>query len=219
MGVTYHAVVSTSSNPRPARTRRRGAALESALLQAAWDELSETGYAAFTMESVAIRAQTGIAVLYRRWSNKDELALAAFEHYRSTHPVEVPNSGSLRTDLIGLMEGMGRQRSTFFSGAFGAAFAGLLKSTGLTVSDFRDRILGPSRAENLRTVYQRAHDRGEIDLNRLSDTILDMPVDLVRHDIFMNPRPVARARIEAIVDEMLLPLVLPTGDSEDKPRG
>src|SRR5699024_12605772 len=94
------------------------------------------------------RAQTGTAVLYRRWANKDELALAAFEHYRSTHPVEVPDSGSLRTDLIRLMEGMGRQRSGFFSGAFGAAFSGLLRSTGLTVSEFRDRILGPSRAED-----------------------------------------------------------------------
>ena len=39
-----------------------------------------------------------------------------------------------------------------------------------------------------------------------------MPVDLVRHDIFMSPQSVPRSRIEAIVDEMLLPLVLPTGE-------
>lgn len=197
--------------PSPARTRRRGAELESALLQAAWDELSDVGYAGFTMESVATRARTGIAVLYRRWSNKDDLALAAFEHYREAHPITVPDSGSLRGDLIGLLERMGRQRAGFFSIAFGGAFSGLLNSTGLSLTQFRDRILGAQRTENLIMIYQRAHDRGEIDLNKISGTVLDMPVDLVRHDILMDPNPVERTRIEAIVDEVLLPLVLPTG--------
>lgn len=181
------------------------------MLQAAWDELSDVGYAGFTMESVATRARTGIAVLYRRWSNKDDLALAAFEHYREAHPITVPDSGSLRGDLIGLLERMGRQRAGFFSIAFGGAFSGLLKSTGLSLTQFRDRILGAQRTQNLLMVYQRAHDRGEIDLNRISGTVLDMPADLVRHDILMDPIPVGRARIEAIIDDVLLPLVLPTG--------
>ncbi|SMX85154.1 transcriptional regulator, TetR family [Brevibacterium sp. 239c] len=209
--MSYDAEVSESSMPSPARTRRRGAELESALLQAAWDELSDVGYAGFTMESVATRARTGIAVLYRRWSNKDDLALAAFEHYREAHPITVPDSGSLRGDLIGLLERMGRQRAGFFSIAFGGAFSGLLNSTGLSLTQFRDRILGAQRTENLIMIYQRAHDRGEIDLNKISGTVLDMPVDLVRHDILMDPNPVERTRIEAIVDEVLLPLVLPTG--------
>ncbi|MGO2861296.1 MAG: TetR/AcrR family transcriptional regulator [Brevibacterium sp.] len=203
--------MSDTPAPRPTRTRRRGAELESALLQAAWEELSAAGYASFTMESVAARAQTGVAVLYRRWSNKDELALDAFEHYRKVHPIVVPDSGSLREDLVALMEGMGRQRAGFFSVAFGGAFSGLLRSTGLSMAQFRERILGPGRAENLRNVYRRAHERGEIDLDSLSDTVLNMPVDLVRHDILMNPNPVGRKRIEAIVDEIVLPVVLPTG--------
>jgi len=40
-----------------AATRRRGAKLEAALLQAAWDELTAVGYAALTMENVAARAK------------------------------------------------------------------------------------------------------------------------------------------------------------------
>ena len=56
--------------------RRRGPQLEAALLEAAWDELIEVGFAVLTMESVAARAHTGVAVLYRRWANKDELVLA-----------------------------------------------------------------------------------------------------------------------------------------------
>ena len=62
--------------PKAAR-RRHGEELQAALLEAAWEELVETGYAKLTMESVARRAHTGIAVLYRRWANKDQLVLAA----------------------------------------------------------------------------------------------------------------------------------------------
>ncbi|WP_372505777.1 TetR/AcrR family transcriptional regulator [Actinomadura madurae] len=36
--------------------RRRGAALEKALLDAAWDELAEHGYARFTVDAVVRRA-------------------------------------------------------------------------------------------------------------------------------------------------------------------
>ena len=78
------------------RQRRRGEELEAALLEAAWQELVEVGFARLTMESVAVRAKTGVAVLYRRWPNKDDLVLAAIGHYGTTHPVEVPDTGSLR---------------------------------------------------------------------------------------------------------------------------
>ena len=72
------------------RHRRRGEELESALLDAAWEELAAVGFASLTMESVAARAKTGVAVLYRRWPNKDELVLAAIVHYRRTRRVETP---------------------------------------------------------------------------------------------------------------------------------
>src|ERR1700743_857816 len=87
------------ASEKPARQRRRGPELEAALLDAAWEELIEAGYAALTMESVAARAHTGVAVLYRRRPNKDQLALAAIENYGSAHPVETPATGSLRGDL------------------------------------------------------------------------------------------------------------------------
>jgi AcrR family transcriptional regulator len=46
--------------------RRRGRHLEDALLDAAWAELTERGYAGFTLESVAKRAGTSTPVIYRR---------------------------------------------------------------------------------------------------------------------------------------------------------
>src|SRR5579862_7784729 len=85
------------------RHRRRGEQLESALLDAAWAELVSAGFAGLTMESVAARAKTGVAVLYRRWSNKDDLVIAALEHYGRTHRIEIPDTGSLRGDLLAFL--------------------------------------------------------------------------------------------------------------------
>jgi hypothetical protein len=54
---------------------------------------------------------------------------------------------------------------------------------------------------------QRAHRRGEIDLERIPVAVLDLPFDLVRHDMLMDLKPLSPARIKSIVDELFLPLV------------
>jgi AcrR family transcriptional regulator len=193
--------------PEHVRRRRRGPQLESALLDAAWDELVEVGFANLTMESVAARAQTGVAVLYRRWANKDQLVLAAIEHYGQAHPVEIPDTGTLRGDLLALLTAMSSARATFMAVAAAAGFSGLLASTGLTPAQARDKILGDQRVRGDQIIYRRAHDRGEIDLERIPSAVLVMPFDLVRHDLLMNLGPVKPERITSIVDEIFLPLV------------
>jgi AcrR family transcriptional regulator len=191
----------------PARRRRRGAELEAALLEAAWDELLAVGFAHFTMESVAAHAHTGIAVLYRRWANKGELVLAAIEHYHRVHPLEVPDTGTLRGDLIGLMTEMSTKRSTFVAVIAAAGFSGLLADTGLRPGQMRERFLGDPPPRNDLVIYRRAQDRGELDLERIPPDVLTLPFELVRHDLLMNLEPVAPARIRAIVDELVLPLI------------
>ena len=191
----------------PIRRRRRGQQLEVELLDTAWNELVEVGFANLTMESVAARARTGIAVLYRRWANKDELVLAAIEHYRNSHLVDLPDTGTLRGDLLAALTAMGEARAAFLAIAAAATFSGLLVDTGLTPAQVRDRIMGDQRLARVQTIYQRAHDRGEIDLDRIPSAVLDMPFDLVRHDLLMDLRPLKPARIQSIVDELFLPLV------------
>src|SRR6516162_5740431 len=57
-------------HPRTGRTRRRGAALDEAILRAAADDLTASGYAGLTMEKVARRAGTNKNALYRRRANR-----------------------------------------------------------------------------------------------------------------------------------------------------
>src|SRR5215510_11570627 len=147
------------------RQRRRGEELEAALLEAAWDELVEAGFARLTMESVAARAKTGVAVLYRRWPNKDDVVLAAIRHYGTTHPVDVPDTGSLRGDMIALLSSFSSTRVSF-AAIVSAAFSGLLASSGLTPAQVREKILGDCPLQSDQ-VFARAHERGEIDLDRI----------------------------------------------------
>jgi AcrR family transcriptional regulator len=188
----------------PVRQRRRGPELEAALLEAAWEELAEVGFGKLTMESVAARAKTGVAVLYRRWANKDELVFAALEHYREAHPVEIPDSGDLRDDLLGLMSAIDAARGPFFA-VVGSS--GVLTDAGLTPGQARERFLGDPPPWRDHVVYRRADERGEIDLAGIPDAVLAMPFDLMRHDMVMNREPLPRARLEAIVDQLFLPLV------------
>jgi AcrR family transcriptional regulator len=198
-------VVATEA-AEPVRRRRRGEQLESALLTAAWDELVELGYARLTMGSVAVRARTSEPVLYRRWGNKDQLVLAALDHQRNANPITDPDTGALRTDLIAHLTAVSETLAGFYAIAVVAAFSGLLADTGLTLSQAREKVMGTQSA-SVRTIYQRAHDRGEIDLDRVPAVVLAMPFDLVRHDMLMDLGPVKPARIQSIVDDLFLPLL------------
>ena len=191
------------------RQRRRGEELEAALLVAAWDELVEAGFARLTMESVAARAKTGVAVLYRRWPNKDDLVLAAIRHYGTTHPVDIPDTGSLRGDMIALLSSFSSTRVSF-AAIVSAAFSGLLASSGLTPAQVREKILGDCPLQSDQ-VFARAHERGEIDLDRIPPAVLAMPFDLIRHDMLMTYQPIPPERVLAIVDDLFMPLVAING--------
>lgn len=196
-----------TQTPEPVHRRRHGKQLEAALLAAGWDELIEVGYARLTMGSVAVRARTSEPVLYRRWANKDQLVLAAITHHRSANPVAVPDTGTLRGDLLAQLTALSETLAGFFAIAAAAAFSGLLADTGLTPAQVRDTVMDAESLPPLRTIYERAHDRGEIDLERIPSAVLAMPFDLVRHDMLMDLEPVKPARISSIVDELFLPLV------------
>src|SRR5271170_5206146 len=103
-------LVGVTEQAQRTRQRRRGEELEAALLEAAWAELVEVGFPKLTMESVAARAKTGVAVLYRRWSDKDDLVVAAIRHYGETHPVEIPDTGTLRGDMLELLRRINNER-------------------------------------------------------------------------------------------------------------
>ena len=71
------------------------------IFEATLEVLADVGYDRLTMDAVAARAKASKATLYRRWTNKVSLVIEALQH--SKGPTEVPDTGSLREDLRGLM--------------------------------------------------------------------------------------------------------------------
>lgn len=192
---------------RAGAARRRGAALEAAILDAGWEELVDVGYARLTMASVAARARTSEPVLYRRWANKDQLVLAVLDRYRATHQVTAPDTGDLRNDLIGYLTALSESLAGFFAIVAATSFSGLLAATGRSPSEMREEAMGVHLLPQTRDVYRRAATRGELDPDAVPTGVLALPFDLVRHDLLMSLEPLPAERIGSIVDDILLPLL------------
>jgi len=181
-----------------AGTRRRGAELEASILDAAWAELTETGYARLTMENVAARAKTGKQVLYRRWANRAELVIAALRHRSGSITDAVPDTGELRADVLAVLRhGAKRQRE------LGAdTIHGLLADAPEVDPAFFDRM-----REVMTAVLKRAAERGEVEPDTLPPRVVTLPADLARHEMLLARGPVPDRVLVEIVDDVFLPLI------------
>lgn len=188
----------------PAR-RRRGAELEAALLEAAWKELDENGYSALTMEAVAERAGTSRPVLARRWPTRSELALAAVRHHFDARPIELPDHGNLRDDLIDYLRQANARRSQLV-GPLMLRFSGIVSDSEGGIAGLREQLIG-DRPTLLDTLLERASARGELDRGALPPIVAQLPFTLLRHELLMRMAPAEDETIIAIVDDVFLPLI------------
>lgn len=182
--------------------RRRGDALEEAILDAAWAELLEHGYAGFTMEGVAKRAGTSRPVLARRWERRTDLAVAAIGHYNKANPIEVPDLGNVRAELIILFQKLSdRGTRTMTKVLF--TMSDYFIETNSSMADLRERVAGKSKFQE---VLKRGVARGELDQSKMTPRISSLPLDLFRHEVIMTRKPVSNALIVEIIDTIFLPL-------------
>ncbi|MGR9363705.1 TetR/AcrR family transcriptional regulator (plasmid) [Rhizobium leguminosarum] len=187
--------------------RRRGAALEDALLEAAWAELAERGYAGFTMESVAQRAGTSRPVLSRRWAGRAELAVAAIGRYFARNPVNVPDLGSVREELALLLRKWS-ERATPAPVRFMLDLRNdLAPATGDLIGVRRNLAQQIGEADMLGDILRRGVERGELDAEKLLPRVIAAPVDLARNEIFLTLAKLSDEVIYEILDLVFLPLV------------
>jgi AcrR family transcriptional regulator len=189
----------------PTGRRRRGDELVNALLDAAWAEFLEKGYAEMTYEGVAERAGTSRSVVYRRWPGKQELALAALRHRGAADPLEVPDTGTLRGDLVAMLTDLNRRRAEMMA-LLGVHMGDYYRETGLAPGALRVHWLG-NRGSVAPLVVERAVARGEVPRERVTPRAIRLASDLARHEILMTLRPMTDDVIESIVDDVVVPLL------------
>ncbi|TDW19210.1 TetR/AcrR family transcriptional regulator [Kribbella kalugense] len=191
-------------------TRRRGAALEQAILQAAVDELMEVGYRELTMDNVAARAGTAKNVIYRRWPSRAALCIAAYRHMLPTGPDSTPDTGSLRGDALALLTRANDRMASPF-GRILRQLLGDIQSDPERMRELRDQV-GRAGVSHWLTVMARAASRGEVGQSALTPRVATVAVDLLRNEYALNgATAVSNDVLTEIVDQIFLPLAMQSG--------
>jgi AcrR family transcriptional regulator len=192
--------------------RRRGADLEGAILEAAYAELSEVGYAAFTVEGVAARARTGKASIYRRWPTRSDLLLDAICSQLPT-PADcglTPNIPENKTTADALRD-VARMIAKVTSSAAGDVIRAI-KCEAVTDPELAraidERFQGPRR-EYMTKLFRRGIERGEIRPDADIKAIAEVLPAILTYKIVLQREPMSAAAITAIMEKVMIPLIEP----------
>ena len=187
------------------KRRRRGAALEEAILRAAAEELLESGYAGLKMDRVAERARTNKNAIYRRWPSRATLAVAAYGRVAAGDQ-PLPDTGSLREDVLTLLRRANRAWSSPAGAVQRSLLAGVAGDPEL-LALIQERSKDAGSALWL-TVLGRAVARGEARPEAVHPRVATVAVVLLRNEYVTRGIATAPDRVLVeIVDEVYLPLI------------
>ena len=192
--------------PTPsAPSSRRGPAREHAILDAAVALIAEVGYERITVDAIAARAHASKTTMYRRWSGKAELVADALRHQARNAAPAVPDTGSLRDDLLQVVG----QIADTLTGRTEPSLIGLLEAVRndevlreIIGSQIRDR-----SHEVGRTVCRRAVRRGDTIREEHAESTLDVAFSHVFTHTLFHGRVPDQVVKEHLVDDVLLRLL------------
>jgi len=200
------------AEPTAGARRKRGEELESAIRQATVDELTTCGYGELSIESVAARAQTGKASIYRRWPTKVDLVTDALVglctgplHFAS----EVGTDDSITTRealrqvmlrIVGLMTGPS-------SPAMRACWAEVMRDSVFAQTIQRE-FFGPRR-DTMNALLERGIARGEVRPDIRTDLVHDVIGGTLCQRVLMRGVTPSEDDIDAFLDQFLMPAIEP----------
>lgn len=185
-------------------SRRRGEALYAAIYKATLEELAAVGYAELKMEHVASRARASKGSLYRRWPSRAALVADAVYHTFPKHG-ELPDTGSVRGDLLGCLRGFADLVNSPSGEAIRCLMAETIRNPDL-MDAIRIRFIDPGTARFLE-VLRRGAVRGEVRATALTPRNASLGPDLLHQYFMAHHSPIPEEVLSEIVDEVVLPLV------------
>lgn len=187
-------------DPQATRPRIEGDR-EQQILDATLEVLAEVGYDRLTMDAVATAAKASKATLYRRWNTKQALVVGAVCSQKASGPV--PDTGSLREDLLALYCGLGGFPDPRGLAVLAAVITAMSRDEEFAETYRRD-FIAPKIAAS-RVVFDRAIARGEIAED--VDVALLAPAlpGIVLHRVFLLGEEATPDLVAKIVDQIIIP--------------
>lgn len=190
---------SSASDVGPSRVDPRVARSRATAIAATLGLLRERGIAATTMEAVAERSGVAKTTIYRQWRDQPSLVMDAISS--TLHEPSLPDTGSVRDDLVVLLTGLA-------AALHGSPAAALMPA--LIEAAERDRAFAAlhrteaaHRHRVVRQVITRGMERGELP----SDTDVDDLLDLLTGPLFYR-RWVSIGAVDAAFATRVVDVVL-----------
>ena len=191
---------------RASRPRIEGAR-ERQILLATLEVLAELGYDRLTFDEVAARAKASKASLYRRWVTKGALVSDAVGCDDDGEAPVLPDTGSLRGDLLALVDSDG-----FFdvdrASIVGALATAIHRDPG--AHDALRRKLVDDGTKHLRLLLRRARERGQtrpgLDVDLLASAL---PGLVLFRMTFETPGGFPPGFIRSVIEQIILPAAEP----------
>jgi AcrR family transcriptional regulator len=189
---------------REAADSRRGAGRRTAICEAVCELLAKVGYDRMTMDAIANQAKASKATIYRMWPDKPQLVVEALKCQFDTD-TEVPDTGSLRGDLIALMT----TACTLVGSELGEMVSGLMTAAAHDprLADTLSQSLFDDKAQMHVDLVRRAVERGEVPPDTDPEIIHEVMHSMISSRKVWNLGPLDDEYAQHVVDNILIPVM------------
>jgi len=179
--------------------RPRDPQIDAAVLDATLMVLDESGYGGLTLEQVARRAGTTKPAIYRRWSTRQQLVLAALR--TRLGDAGAPDTGCTLCDVDECLKVFVAVYRRMPPDVLGPLFADCANDPTLR-AEFRTTLFDPPRA-TVKEALDRASERGHLRDNIDRELIVDLLGSLVHYRVLFRHAGTTDEEIERVVEALM----------------
>jgi len=179
------------TDPRVVRSRE-------SVLEAALELMSERGIAATTIEAVAAHSGVAKTTIYRQWDNQQALVLDAFATLLDAPPI--PDTGTLRGDLLELVRGLARALNASPAALMPALLDAAERNPTFAAVHHQE---AERRHNAANTAITRGVHRGELSSNTDPADLIDLLTGPIFYRRYVSRGAVDEAFADVVVDHVL----------------